>query len=259
MCRLLGVAANKPVDIRFSLERFKALSDKNPDGWGIGWYEGENPRIFKEAISAGDKNSQLPRLSEQVHSNIIIAHVREGTKGPPSKDNSHPFAHENWIFAHNGSVDRDYLHPLLHDEYRSEIKGETDSEVYFLWILQNILQQKDVVKGTRSAVKEVIKRDYTGLNFLLSHKNTLFAFRYSSKERKRYSLYFLKRPPSDLNSWESMLSHETWAEILSRAQKGEKFILVCSEKLTEENWNEVKFGHLFEISPDLVVRDHPIL
>ena len=35
MCRLLGVIANQPVDLEFSLERFKKFANCNPDGWGI--------------------------------------------------------------------------------------------------------------------------------------------------------------------------------------------------------------------------------
>ncbi len=33
MCRLLGLVANKPVDLEFSLERFKEFATFQPDGW----------------------------------------------------------------------------------------------------------------------------------------------------------------------------------------------------------------------------------
>ncbi len=32
MCRLLGVIANKPVDLEFSLTRFRRFGEENPDG-----------------------------------------------------------------------------------------------------------------------------------------------------------------------------------------------------------------------------------
>ncbi len=53
MCRLIGVIANKPVDLEFSLERFKNFAKWNPDGWGIGWYEEKGTaKVFKQRLSA---------------------------------------------------------------------------------------------------------------------------------------------------------------------------------------------------------------
>ena len=75
MCRLLGVMANKPVDLGFSLHKFREYARKNPDGWGIGWYEGEEPLIFKEGVSAL-RSTNFLRLSKDVTSKIIISHVR---------------------------------------------------------------------------------------------------------------------------------------------------------------------------------------
>ncbi len=44
MCRLFGLYANKLVNVYFSFfeaERsFEDLSKKNPDGWGIAWFDG---------------------------------------------------------------------------------------------------------------------------------------------------------------------------------------------------------------------------
>jgi len=47
MCRLLGLVANKSVDLKFSLKRFKDFSKSNPNGWGIGWYENNYSNVFK--------------------------------------------------------------------------------------------------------------------------------------------------------------------------------------------------------------------
>jgi len=69
-------------------------------------------KYFKEGISAQTSNQFLP-LSKEVSSNIIIAHVRKGTGAVPAERNSHPFKYKNWLFAHNGSVDRENLLALL--------------------------------------------------------------------------------------------------------------------------------------------------
>jgi len=258
MCRLLGLVANKPVDIEFSLQIFKEFSTYNPDGWGIGWYENNSPMVFKQGISAKDKESQLPNLSKEVRSKIIIAHVRKGTGAPPSEINSHPFKYKNWIFAHNGSVDRDNLCSLLRDEYRKELKGETDSEVYFYWILQCVEESKDVIEGIKKSIDKVKSRSYSGLNFLLSDGKSLYTFRYSSSFKDYYSLWLLKREPSESGLLE-FESQETKALLHSKSLKGERAVLVCSEKLTEEKWEEIKFGNLLIIQPDLNTKEVWIL
>ena len=258
MCRLLGVIANKPVDLEFSLRRFKKLATWNPDGWGIGWYQKGKSRVFKEGISAVESN-KFPILSREVRSNIIIAHVRKGTEGEPSEKNSHPFGSQNWIFAHNGSINKECLLSYLSEEEKSELKGEVDSKVYFYWLLQCIGESKDVVKGIRKAINKIIESDYTGLNFLLSDGNSLYAFRYSKDSRNYYSLYKLRREPSTLEPVE-YLSEETGLLIRSKSLKGEKAVLVSSEKLTEdEEWEEIGFGNLLVVNSDLTAEEVKII
>jgi glutamine amidotransferase len=257
MCRLLGLVANKPVDLRFSLERFKEFSTENPDGWGIGWYENDSARLFKESIPA-EKSERFPKLQAEVASKIIIAHVRKGTGAPPSQTNSHPFKCGNWLFAHNGCVDRGYLRSLLSAKYRSELEGSTDSEVYFYWILQNIEEHEDIVTGIKQAVEQVTRKDHSGLNFLLSNGEILYAFRYSSHSRSYYSLYKLTRNPSSPGPL-SLLSEHTKALIESKCLKSEKAVLVCSEELTKENWKKIGFGNILEIDANLRTKEMQIL
>ncbi len=263
MCRLFGLIANKPVDVEFSLlnadKSFRNLGKRNPDGWGIGWYMDNKAEIFKEGISAMDSEN-FSLQAKDVKSKLIIVHVRKGTGAPPSEVNSHPFKYKNWLFAHNGSVDRYYLLSLLRGEYRKEIKGQTDSEVYFYWILQCIEKGKDVIEGIKKSIDEIIKnsKNYTGLNFLLSDGKSLYSFRYSSYSKEYYSLWLLKREPSESGPLE-FRSKDTSALLQSKSLKGERAILVCSEKLTEEKWEEIGFGKLLIIDPNLNVKEMRII
>jgi len=250
MCRLLGVIANQPVDLEFSLERFKKYGNCNPDGWGIGWYESNESKVFKQGIAATSTESKLPVFSKSVRSKIIIVHVRKGTGAVASDQNSHPFKYKNWIFAHNGCVNKEYLLPLLTDEFKEKLEGETDSEVYFYWLLQCIDKEQDTVKGIKRVIESVVKRNYSGLNFLLSDGNNLYAFRYSNNSRDYYSLYNLKRDPSERGSIK-LFSKETKAIIHSKSLKGEDAVLVCSEKLTDEKWEKIRFGNLLIIESKL--------
>lgn len=261
MCRLLGVIANKPVDLEFSLLRadkpFRNFAEINPDGWGIGWYENNLPKVFKRGFSAL-RDSQFTGLSKEVKSKIIIVHVRKSTGTPSSKLNSHPFQYKNWIFAHNGWVSRDFLYGLLKDRYKKEIKGETDSEVYFYWILQCIEDYNNVSEGIKRAVEKVITKTHGGLNFLLSDGAQLYAFRYSDNSRGYYSLYLLRRI-SFYDELFQVISDETGALLKSKSIRGERAVLVCSEQLTEEKWEEIEVGSLVIIGQDLNIRIEQIL
>ena len=79
MCRLLGVIANKPIDLEFSLleadNPFRSEGNSNPDGWGIGWYKDGKPTIDKEGVSAVISEQLVPKAKE-ARSHIIICHVR---------------------------------------------------------------------------------------------------------------------------------------------------------------------------------------
>jgi glutamine amidotransferase len=133
------------VDLKFSLldadKPFRSFAVNNPDGWGIGNYENNSTKVFKEGISAIESN-ELPTLSKEVISKIIIAHVikaSDNSKAPSSVENSHSFKYDNWLFAHNGSIDEGHLLEILYGKYKKDIKGQTDSEIFFYWILQAFL------------------------------------------------------------------------------------------------------------------------
>ncbi|MEM4524926.1 MAG: class II glutamine amidotransferase [Methanothermobacter sp.] len=258
MCRLLGLVANKLVDFKFSLELFKEkFSDENPDGWGVAWYENNSPRLEKQGISATDERSRFQSFSEYVESRIIMAHVRKSTGAPAVEVNSHPFKCNDWIFAHNGSVNRENLLPLLKEDYSRNIKGETDSEVYFHWILQNI-QEHDIISGVKEALEKVMESNFTGLNFLLSDGKSFYAFRYSEINTDYYSLFKLKRKPSEISPL-TLKSQETRMLIETKSLNKEKAVIVCSEKLTEENWEKIKMGHMLIIKPNLKMKEVKIL
>jgi len=259
VCRLLGLIANKPVDLAFSLKKFEKFASGNPDGWGIGWYSQRQANVFKEGISANN-SLNYSHMSKHVRSHIIISHVRLGTGAEPAKRNSHPFICKNWMFAHNGRVDKDHLESLLCEEYFNKIKGATDSELYFYWLLQNITEKGDVIKGIKSAVDEIINNgSYSGLNFILSDGTRLYAFRYSGSNPGYYSLYALRRVPSKNVPFE-YYSEETGALLLSKSLNGEQAVLVSSEPLTlDEEWEPIKMGNLLVVEDDLSMRQIDIV
>ena len=198
MCRLFGIIANQPVNIKFSFfhadKPFRKFAKTNPHGWGIAWYKEKKPKIFKESM-AKSRHYHFGKIKE-VKSQIIISHVRYATKGKSKKANSHPFTYKNFIFAHNGTVSRKQLYDLLSRKFRKEVKGETDSEILFLLIMQFFEATKDLVKSIKQTIEIARRKSHTGLNFLLSDGINLYAFRDASKNKNYFSLYCLKRNKS---------------------------------------------------------------
>ncbi len=246
MCRLLGLIANREVDLTFSLlegaKTLRSMSVKNADGWGLGWYEGGRPRVIKEPRSA-DGSRPFQEVAIEGRARIFVGHVRRATTGDPHVDNCHPFQHDSWLFAHNGSVDRDSLIGRLDEEQGGAIRGQTDSEVYFHWILQSIAGSGSVQDGILNAVKLAGEVPHTGLNFLLSDGTSLYAFRGASTNPSYYSLSYLRRNPNASQANE-LRSSEVQTLIHSKALRGEEAILVASEKLTNEPWQEIPLARI---------------
>jgi len=241
VCRLFGLIANKRVDIHFSFSRFSELSQAHPDGWGIGWYESGFPCVRKEPLRASESKLVCSTLAG-ASSSVFVAHVRKATRGSRSRQNCHPFSWKNWLFAHNGSVDSDALLQELDVDRRAAIQGETDSEVFFHWILQNIDREGSAERGIAEALSFVREHYHTGLNFLLSDGRTLYAYREAAKKKDYYSLYYLLRDPR--RGLARLRSRELGVMLESKALNDERALLVCSEKLTEEDWRQIPMGCL---------------
>lgn len=249
MCRLFGLVANREVDIKFSMleaqTSFKSLGKCNPHGWGIGWYDDKGKAHIEKYGESAFKSEKFDNLVKEITSKIFIAHVRYASSGSPCSDkNAHPFLYKDWIFAHNGTVKKERLLKLLNPPYTQGFTSEPiDSEVYFRLLLQCIEEKCDVKEGLLEGIRKVIVDD-NGANFLLSDGKNLYAFRHGKE------LYYLERKPDGpICSY----SKETNALIESKRIMGEKAVLVCSEKLTDESWKEAEEDSILIIEPDLKI------
>ncbi|SFC65764.1 class II glutamine amidotransferase [Pseudoalteromonas denitrificans] len=148
MCELLGMSANVPTDICFS---FSGLLERggntgpHKDGWGITFYEGKGCRTFKDPLPSCE--SEIAKLVKHypIKSCSVISHIRQGNRGEVCLENTHPFTRELWgkeiTYAHNGQLsDYDDLQPEFYQPV-----GDTDSELAFCWLLDEI-RKKFTVK-----------------------------------------------------------------------------------------------------------------
>ncbi len=114
----------------------------NGDGFGLAWYgDGTAPGLFRDVLPAW-ADSNLAHLCRMVQSPLFLAHVRASTVGETSRVNCHPFTHGRWSFCHNGQIPhfaqiRRRMEQALPDDLYAARQGTTDSEVIFLTLLAN--------------------------------------------------------------------------------------------------------------------------
>jgi len=156
MCRLYGFRANEPTKVECTLVHaqnallLQSQSDErgraHPDGWGIGYYENDLP-VTKKNAKAAFHGFHFSNAAERVYSCAVISHVRLATVGAPSVTNCHPFRWGGWVCAHNGTVTaiedlRDEMMSELSESLRFSIRGNTDSELLFLWLMERFVRSE---------------------------------------------------------------------------------------------------------------------
>lgn len=149
MCRLFGHHARPGFDSCVPLcsadNALRFQSHRHPHGWGIGWYVGGVPQV-RRGILPAHADEAFAAAGREVRSEVVIAHVRDASVGPVVEENTHPFVHERWLFAHNGTVARYKDDPAVRAailaeidaDLRGRIGGDTDSERCFYLFLTRL-------------------------------------------------------------------------------------------------------------------------
>lgn len=266
MCRLYGFVASEETGLECSLvEAQNALlvqSDRdlrgirNPDGWGIAAWDETIPGVVKSTFPAfADRGFR--EIASSVFSHSVIAHIRAATVGRVAFENTHPFQYGPWAFAHNGTIGS-FEHVQTHLDlgpYGPPV-GSTDSETLFLWLLNRMrdhglspLSQADhlprIVDLLHDAVQDLVRISMRAgadqpptLNFILSDGRHLAASRWGN------SLYWLYRK-GVTDCMVCGTSHCPTADASYRA------VVVASEPITDEDWNEIPEATVFGASPEI--------
>ena len=219
MCRVFGCVSAEPVSIRHELidgeNPLVRQSEEHDSGWGMAVYrnlDGVEPELvrFPEAAHAGEAFERATALRGR----IFHVHVRRATLGGLTLENTHPFLLGNYSFSHNGTV---IAYPRLLEPGVARPAGETDSEAIFNYLMR-YFDPGDVVGSLRRAMSAVVARSaFSGLNFLFSDGERLFAYRFGV-----FDLHWLARPGQ---------------------------LLVASEKITDEAWHTVQQDVLLTLDP----------
>src|SRR2546429_8599410 len=109
MCRLLGLTAGRePISASFWLldapDSLEVQSRRNADGSGIGFFDPAGTPVLDKQPEAAFQDEEFTREAKQARSPVFVAHVRWATVGGRTVQNTHPFAMQGRIMAHNGGL-----------------------------------------------------------------------------------------------------------------------------------------------------------
>ena len=234
-----------------SLHSRQGATTTNGDGFGVGWYDGETPRLYRSVHPAwNDRN--LRELAAGVSSHLFFAHIRASTGTAIQETNAHPFRYGRWLWMHNGLIRefsrvRRELVLAVDDSLFTSIEGTTDSETMFYLALTFGLESDPVgaVERMVGFVEETGRRHGVELPIQMSIATTdgrsVYAFRYSSEGESR-SLYFSTR----MDALQAM-----YPESAELAGLSDKTRVVVSEPLGDlaGAWNKVPEAHVGIIQP----------
>jgi glutamine amidotransferase len=229
-----------------SLHSTLGAETTNGDGFGVGWYGGEEtPGVF-HSIEPAWNDRNLRDLASHLKSGLVFAHIRASSGSPVQQTNCHPFRHGKWLWMHNGvvrefpRVKRDLVLAVDPELYPS-IEGSTDSEVFFYLALTFGLESDPPQAVARAVglVEEVGRRHGVEhpiqMTVATSDGSAVWAFRYSSEGSSR-SLFYSTRVDT---------LREQHPEVAILRELSDESRLIVSEPLGDLRgaWNEVPESH----------------
>lgn len=283
MCRLLAYLGSPIVIDKLLYQPKNSLVNQsinareieeplNGDGFGIGWYV---PELHEEpvtfvSVNPAWSNRNLRNLAPKVRTECFIAHVRAASVGEVSESNCHPFQYKNLLMMHNGGVEnfsrikRKLREPLSDDLY-NWIKGQTDSEHLFAYLLNHLFAGPDT-EITPEAVMSAFEKTFEDLKAIMKDQGIHDAA-YLNMVVTNGSFFVGTRYTTDPTQEPLTLYHseggryvvEDGISFMVAPEDDDQAVLVVSEKLTEEShWTAIPANHFVIVDHSLNVRVRPI-
>jgi predicted glutamine amidotransferase len=263
MCRLFGMSGGpERVQATFWLleapDSLAQQSHREPDGTGLGWYDGEQPVVSKQPLAAYE-DRRFAEEAKSVASRTFIAHVRYASTGALTPENTHPFEQRDRLFAHNGVIeDLPRLEAEL-GEAMSPVGGDTDSERFFALITREVERTGDVSDGIASAAGWVAENlPVLAINLVLITASDLWALRYPDT----HELHVLERRAGGPDG-SSELQHATprrRIKVRSADLAGRPAVVVASEPMDDDPaWRMLEPGELLHVDGGLNVETRLVL
>lgn len=284
MCRLLAYLGTPVVIDKLLYQPRNSLVNQsihakeieeplNGDGFGIGWYVPElhaEPVTFV-SVNPAWSNRNLRNLAPRVQTECFIAHVRAASVGEVSESNCHPFQYKNLLMMHNGGVEdfpriKRMLREPLSDELYNWIRGQTDSEHLFAYLLNHLLPLIGNHPLTPETVMEAFERTFADLKTMMTHQGiTEPAFLNMMLTDgtffvgTRYTTDPSEEPLTLYHSEGGRYIIEDGISQMVAPEDDDQAVLIVSEKLTEADyWTPIPPNHFVVVDAGLNVRVRPI-
>lgn len=245
MCQLLGISANRPVDVRFSFREWRHRGDRNPHGYGFAHWDDGRLEIVKAASNLFDARTSETEDILAARSGVFLAHVRFASVGVQDGNNTHPFAAEalgrSFAFAHNGTLRGVERLPIERTP-----EGQTDSEHAFLWILEQLAGSSadDLAPRTQTLADHL--HTLGTFNMLLSDGQTLWAYADSS-------LWLIERRPPHGGRLVTLQTDGYAMDLEQVKAPDERATIIATRPLTDEpGWRRLRPGELAVIRDGIV-------
>jgi glutamine amidotransferase len=243
----------------------------NGDGFGIGWYVPEinyEPVTFV-SVNPAWSNRNLRNLAPKISTECFVAHVRAASVGDVSESNCHPFSYKNLLMMHNGGVEnfgliKRKIREPLSDELYNWIKGQTDSEHIFAYLLNELFTHHktiseesviDAFERTFTALKKMMDecgvKEEAYLNMMVTNGLFFVGTRYVTNPNEE--------PLTLYHSEGSRFVVEDGVTQLVAPEDDDNAVLVVSEKLTDDkDWTIIPKNHFVIVDKGLNVKVRPI-
>ena len=176
----------------------KHLGKTYPDGWSVGYYDKGDDIVIRGA-KAADYNEEFDdavRYVANFQPQITMAHLRRASSGcVKGVPDPHPFRITyngiNWLFGHNGGINKKVLMDLIGKPYLKEHPPAVctenppdswiDSELFFIFLMKTVQEHNDhVEEGLLAALRKLyraVPQKDRYLNFFLTDGTRVWAFR----------------------------------------------------------------------------------
>lgn len=282
MCRLLAYMGSPIVIDKLLYQPKNSLVNQsinareleeplNGDGFGIGWYvpDVNYEPVTLVSVTPAWSNRNLRNLAPKIQTECFIAHVRAASVGEVSESNCHPFQYKNILMVHNGGVEefskiKRQIRKPLSDELYNWIKGQTDSEHIFAYLLNELLTNHQVIspetvmnafEKTFEALKELMAeygiQEAAYLNMVFTNGLFIVGTRYVTDPKEE--------PLTLYHSEGSRFVVEDGNTRLVAPEDNDSAVLVVSERLSDhKDWTPVPPNHFVVVERSLNVRVRPI-
>jgi predicted glutamine amidotransferase len=186
MCDIFALSAGVDYTAQQYLPIFAEKGKRNMNGWGIGFYRGNEALVEKSAervYNSEQVHESFQRLARVVDSRIIVSHISCPLSGGSHTAQNHPFSlsflNHVWLFVHIGLIKGI-------QDYQTTNEPRIDVDVYPARVFEYLrdqligyLRYTPYESIARSLVKSIrnMLSDYPGhYSFFLANESVLFAF-----------------------------------------------------------------------------------